>query len=184
MKVYSDLAIAYFEALAADPSSGASEGRFYYNTTSGVLKWRTSGAWKTAVDTDTVQTLSNKSFGTGISVTGDVTISGLTALGSGNTPIKVKVVTGTVSGSDGGLASAAHGLADPDQILGFSVLVKNNGTDAVLPEYTGDTGYQYSVYHSATNINVKRKLGNSANISGRPFIAVITYVDTPLASYT
>jgi hypothetical protein len=71
MKVYSDLAIAYFEALAADPSSGVAEGRFYYNTASSVLKWRTSSAWKTAVDTDSTQTLSNKSFSTSVTITGN-----------------------------------------------------------------------------------------------------------------
>ncbi len=62
MLVYSDLVVAYFEALASDPSSGATTGRFYLNTTSHVVKWYANSAWHTAMDLDTAQTVTNKTI--------------------------------------------------------------------------------------------------------------------------
>lgn len=63
MLVYSQLAVAYFELLATDPTGGAvTEGRFYYDTVNDILKWYTGAAWKTAVDTDTAQTLTSKTL--------------------------------------------------------------------------------------------------------------------------
>ncbi len=55
MLVYSDLVVAYFEALGADPVTGATTGRFYQNTVSHVLKFYANGGWKTVMDLETAQ---------------------------------------------------------------------------------------------------------------------------------
>jgi len=57
MLVYSDLVVAYFEALASDPASGATTGRFYLNTTAHVMKFYANGAWKTGMDLETAQSV-------------------------------------------------------------------------------------------------------------------------------
>lgn len=62
MLCYSDLVVAFFEALAGDPGTAASTGRFYLNTTSHVVKWYANSAWHTAMDCDTAQTATNKTF--------------------------------------------------------------------------------------------------------------------------
>lgn len=62
MQVYSELVVAYFERLTADPSTALAEGRFYYHTTSDILKWYTGAAWKTAVDTNSSQVLTAKDY--------------------------------------------------------------------------------------------------------------------------
>ena len=62
--IYSQLIKAQLENLSSDPSSPAT-GLTYFNTTSSEAKWYSGSAWKTAVDTDSSQTLTNKTLGSG-----------------------------------------------------------------------------------------------------------------------
>lgn len=60
-KIYGQLENAQLENKAADYATGVA-GRYWLNTTSLLAKFDTGAAIKTLVDTDTVQTLSNKSI--------------------------------------------------------------------------------------------------------------------------
>lgn len=60
MLAYSKLEKAYFETQTSDPATFLAAGRFYYKSDSNLLKWYTGSVWKTAVDTDSTQTLSGK----------------------------------------------------------------------------------------------------------------------------
>jgi len=66
--VYSQLVKAQFENLASDPASNP-DGLVYLNTTSNVVKWYANSSWRTAVDTDTIQSLSGKTFTDDVSFT-------------------------------------------------------------------------------------------------------------------
>ena len=73
--VYSQLVKAQLENLASDPASNP-DGLVYLNTTSNVVKWYANSSWRTAVDTDTVQSLSGKTFTDDVvfSSTGAITV--------------------------------------------------------------------------------------------------------------
>lgn len=62
MLVYGILDTAFLEQQSSDPSTGATTGRFYLNTTSHEVKWYANSAWRTAMDLNTSQTASNKTF--------------------------------------------------------------------------------------------------------------------------
>lgn len=61
MKVYSQLVSAQAENKASDYSSGT-KGRYWFNTSTSLLKYDSGSAVKTVVSTDDTQTLTNKSL--------------------------------------------------------------------------------------------------------------------------
>lgn len=59
--IYGDLISAAFEKLSADPSgTGNVKGRAYVHSTDNLVKWYNGSVWKTLVETDTAQALTNK----------------------------------------------------------------------------------------------------------------------------
>lgn len=59
-KIFSSLEKASLENSASDPTT-TSVGRIYFNTTSKIVKWLSeAGVWKTALDTNSTQTITNK----------------------------------------------------------------------------------------------------------------------------
>lgn len=69
MLVYGILDTAFLEQQSSDPSTGATTGRFYLNTTSHEVKWYANSAWRTAMDLNTSQTASNKTLASPIVTT-------------------------------------------------------------------------------------------------------------------
>ena len=61
MKVYGELETAQLEALSADPAN-APRGRIYLNTSTGKFVYYDGSAWRTVVDLDGTQTLTNKTL--------------------------------------------------------------------------------------------------------------------------
>ncbi len=61
MNVFGQLISAMMEKLSSDPSTPTT-GRFWFNTSTDLVKFKTSTAVKTVVDTDSTQALSNKEF--------------------------------------------------------------------------------------------------------------------------
>lgn len=117
--------------------------------------------------------------------TGNMGITGFTQLGN-NTPagadasktapaIKTMKLTGTTSSASGAGVFLAHGLANASKVLSYSVLVYGNALSVFPPEYTYNTGYQYSTYCSNTSIHILNSVGNSSNILNKTFTVLITY---------
>lgn len=69
MLVYGLLDTAFLEQQSADPSTGATTGRFYLNTTDHVMKFYANSAWRTVMDLNTTQSASNKTFASPIVTT-------------------------------------------------------------------------------------------------------------------
>lgn len=114
----------------------------------------------------------SKGFATGIAS------NGFTALGSGNSPIKVKVLTGTTGAAEGSDASVAHGLTGA-KIIGIMAKIEYNTNTGVLPGFVAAivAEYEYGVSHDSTTIYVKLHPTNSANLTSKPFTLVVLYVE-------
>lgn len=116
---------------------------------------------------------------------GNTTITGFTQLGNGvpsgaaagaTAPlIKTMKLTGTTSSASGGGVFLAHGLTNASKVLSYSVLVYGNALSVFPPEYSYNTGYQYSTYCSNTSIHILNSVGNSSNILNKTFTVLITY---------
>jgi hypothetical protein len=62
LEVNGELKNAVGEKLASDPVTGLVEGRIYYNTTTKTLRVYDGSAWRNKVDTNSTQTLTNKTI--------------------------------------------------------------------------------------------------------------------------
>lgn len=140
--IYGELIRAQLQNLSADPS-GPVSGLMYFNTTSSVKKWYTGAAWKTAVDTDSTQTLTNKSIvatqitgqlaatngGTGISSTATFPSSGIVV-----TEAATETLTNKTLGSTNTLTGAtASSFTNTGTVSLFTA------TDTVVGKATTDT---------------------------------------------
>jgi hypothetical protein len=86
----------------------------------------------------------------------------------------MKKLTGTTSASQGGSVSIAHGLT-VSKILSVTILVEYF-TDAFVPaSYQYNTGYEFTFWMTASQINVVNVAGNSVNVLSKPFKILITY---------
>lgn len=111
-----------------------------------------------------------------LSITGGLTVSGFTALGSGNVGIKCKQLTGTTGASEGLTTNIAHGLTG-DKIVGVNCLVRDATNNAVSPNYTRDAEYEYQWAYDSTNIVVKLAATNSGQILSKPISVLIWYIE-------
>lgn len=125
---------------------------------------------------------------------GDMTIFGFTKLGNyttanvaatGNTvavtrsqpAVKQLYLTGTTNSGTSGFISTdiPHGL-DATKIISCDVLVNALNNYLTPPQHTTLTGYTYSVYISASNINITHPSTSNAAIGGKTFKILITYI--------
>lgn len=104
-----------------------------------------------------------------------VTSKGFTALGDGNTAIKVKVLTGTTNAAEGGSVAVSHGLTG-DKIVGVSTVVRNATNAGVTSSLTSSAGFQFDVSYSSTDAVVSNHATNSENILSKPFAITIMYI--------
>lgn len=111
MLVYSDLVVAYFEALASDPVTGVATGRFYQNTANHVLKFYANGGWKTVCDLETAQAVTGqKTFTSPIMTTPTLGVAGATSM--------------SISGTAGaGFTKMVHQSSDPTAPTGSDGLI-------------------------------------------------------------
>ncbi|MFB0945230.1 MAG: hypothetical protein QMB24_03605, partial [Spirosomataceae bacterium] len=104
-------------------------------------------------------------------------ITGYTRLGGGaSVPnIKMKKLTGTTSGSEGGQVSIPHGIGSSDKILSVDVGV-NALTDVYDPvNYNKFADREYNYNYNGSWIFVTNKAGNSADILNKPIKILIIY---------
>lgn len=103
----------------------------------------------------------------------DIAASGFTTLGTGAPSIKMKKLTGTTSGSQGGAIGIAHGLT-PSKIIGFTVKVLSGAT-AFAQETSTPPAFQYSVYQDATQFVITNSAANSSGILGVAVTILVWY---------
>jgi hypothetical protein len=89
--------------------------------------------------------------------------------------IKVKKITMTSAGSQGGCASVAHNIT-PGKILSVQVMIEYSTNNFIQPAYTFNAGYEYNwVINPAGNLQVCNVGANSINVLSKPVIILITY---------
>jgi hypothetical protein len=103
-------------------------------------------------------------------------VNGGTKLGNNAPAIKMLKLTGTSDVNQGGQVAVPHGL-NSAKILAVNILMEYGGGPAntVPPAYTVNSGYEYSYYVTASNINIWNKAANSLNILSQPFTILVTY---------
>jgi hypothetical protein len=110
-------------------------------------------------------------------------VNGYTKLGSDNTStsdycpaIKVKKISMTTAASQGGCASALHGVT-PGKIIGVQVMVDYSAANIyVQPAYTFNAGYEFNwIINPAGSIQICNIAANSGNILSKPATIIITY---------
>lgn len=107
---------------------------------------------------------------------GNRTFIGFTALGTGNTQINIKTLTGTTSGAQGGSTSINHGLIG-DKILCVMTIVRYSANTGMLPGNTEvGAGYEYGASYDITYVNVTNSAANSVNILGKAISVVVIYM--------
>jgi len=96
------------------------------------------------------------------------------AAGPSAPTIMFKKLTGTTSGSEGGIVSIAHGLT-PSKIIGLMVLVFISTNISFPHAFSSSVGYFYDYYLDNTNIAVINHATSSENILSKPIVILITY---------
>lgn len=119
----------------------------------------------------------------GVEVDGSFRTTGWTQLGDSNdtnTPtFKIKQLTGfTTSGATNLIASIPHDL-DSNKFINVSSVVIYDAAEqnGISENYTYNSGFQFHVSWDTTNISISRESTNSANITNKPVVITIIYVE-------
>ncbi len=110
---------------------------------------------------------------------GNVEIAGFTKLGSeASAPkIKMKTITNTTAGTEGGDSSFPHGLT-ASKIIDYTVLVEVTGGGVwVKSNHLHFTERQFDTEINTVNIRVYNNPTNSGSILSRPIKVVLTYTE-------
>lgn len=111
------------------------------------------------------------------SITGEnITATSTFANAIGCPQIKVKILTGTTASTDGGYVDAAHGLTF-SKIRGATLLVQSAADTLVNCNYTvpDQSNVQFILYD--VNYRIINKTGNSSEVTSKPYILTIFYVE-------
>lgn len=84
-----------------------------------------------------------------------------------------KLLTGTVSGVDGGIELMAHGIGDISRIISINVRV--NVDTLIPPSYTAIADYEYHWFINNTNVAIQNIAGKSSRLYLKPVTAYIIY---------
>ncbi len=117
-----------------------------------------------------IVTTGTQSFG------GAKTFVGATSLGSGNTGIYVKVLTGTTAATEGGTVNIAHGLTST-KIVGWTVYVAYASGSGIGELNSRVAGYQFYSELVATDFRIDNHATLSENILSKTIYIVVTYTD-------
>ncbi len=109
-----------------------------------------------------------------LTVTSFLAVTGATTLGSGNTGIFVKVLSGTTSPSEGGFTLVAHGLTS-SKIVSIGAVVFYSASAGIVSGYEASTGFKYAVGFDTTNVAVLNDATASESILSKPFKVTVTY---------
>jgi hypothetical protein len=115
-----------------------------------------------------------------LETTGDVKfgaacqVTGFTKLGSVNTPIAVKVLTGTFNSANDNSVSVAHNLTG-DKIVSVSGIVRS-ATNEGKNSRSSNVDWDFEVYWNSTNVTANPlKVGSS--VRGKEFVITVIYIE-------
>ena len=129
----------------------------FYNTSDAVVGGCYAGAW---------------TFGADAAAT-TLTSVGFTALGTGNTGLKCKVLSGTTNAAEGGSVALAHGVTS-SKIVSISAIVFYDSTSGVtVGQPTG--GYVFAADFNSTYVNINNNATSSENILSKPCVVTVWY---------
>jgi hypothetical protein len=160
--------------IGLDNASGDAD---IWNWTAGrYIQFGTSGTQRMIIDGT-----GNVGIGSS-SPTSKLEVNGYTKLGTDNTSgsdycpaIKVKKLSLTTSGSQGGCVFLAHNIT-VGKIIGVQIMVEYNPGVFVQSSYTFNAGYEYNwIINPSGSIQICSISGNSANILSKPATILITY---------
>lgn len=106
---------------------------------------------------------------------GSLEVTGFTSLGSGNTGLKCKYLTGTSPAAEGGTVTIAHGLTS-DKIVGISSIIRFSSGKGVLNSYLTAAEYHFDVDYDSTNININLSGTSSGNLLSKPIAVLVWYI--------
>lgn len=136
----------------------------------------------TTINAEIGALLSNKSLhvgADGVTAEGNVTTSGWTQLGDSTdvtVPIfKMKQISGTTSGSQGGTIAIPHGLDSSKFISVSPVVIYNPNGNGVTENYRYNAGFEFTISWSFNNISIVNISENSENILSKPVVITILY---------
>lgn len=87
----------------------------------------------------------------------------------------LKLFVGTTPAAQGlRLTINQTGVAH-NKVTDISALVNNDPVSVILPEFSAEAGFQYSVWINGSGLNLQLHATNSYNILDKPFVINITY---------
>lgn len=163
-------------------STGAITKYSYYSalarSTAGTRKEAGTIFWESDADVNNsgagITTRSGNAAVTGFSITP----AGYVKLGAdaGAPGTKTKELTGTTSGSQGGVVSVAHGLTASKILdVALSVDYSGAGTGFVPSNHSFSAGFNVDLAWGTTNIDVLNVSGNPVSVLSKAFKLFITY---------
>lgn len=105
--------------------------------------------------------------------TGAITNHGFTALGTGNTGLKCKIISGTTAATEGGFVQIAHG-EDSTKIVSFNGIVIYD-TDKAVPSPGNQPSYKSWLSLDRFTIRLTNETGSSSGILSKPFRITVWY---------
>jgi len=161
---------------------------YLYDGNSKKKLWRVGGTGNMKVtNTDEVgMTIADGAghaiFDSGVTVssvtsTGNASIGGFAAIGSGNLAFKTVIVSTRTGTVEGATTTVAHGVANADKIVGWFSKCEYTAGGGIDTSYTRNAEYQYNVTHGPTNMNVLLSTTSSDQILDKKVWIVIYYVE-------
>lgn len=133
-----------------------------------------TGAAVHGLGTMAIQSADSVAITGGVATLTTAEISGFTKLGDDATPIKMKIFTGTTAATEGGTASATHGLTSA-KIVGAQLLVTYAANAGVTGAHTANSELQVDVFFDSTRVYVQNHATNSGSAVNKPWTALIWY---------
>ena len=112
---------------------------------------------------------------TALDVSGTVTLRDFTILGSGNTAVKMKRVTGTTSSAQGGQTTIFTGIT-PSKVIAISAVVDFGSGGKIANGHTATSGFNFGVWHGTLGAEVRLHPTDSATILSKLVSVWITYI--------
>lgn len=174
MLVYSELVVAFLENLAANPSAGATAGRFYYNTVSNEMSVRASAAFKPICYADLTNlsgTVLPANGGTGAALTaanGAVVYSGASALALSAVGVKGQRLVSQGATTPIWQWQSVKAIGTGDYTANVYTISNTDGFD-VFDATTGNTARTVTLPASASNasrvINIRKADSGTGSVT-------------------
>jgi len=101
-------------------------------------------------------------------------VNGFSRFGDAATGVKMKLLKGTTTGSEGDAITKAHGLTG-DKIVAITSIIRNATDRGVAPGYFPGDELLYHLSYTDTNAILKLSTSDSGNLTTKPYVIMIWY---------